>query len=254
MQIVAMTASAQMQIWDLAWSGQSTYKGSVDFKEMLQSEFSRLVSQTGHSNVQVLDFAVAPSRAKGDEVSIPGDEQPVDLVLLAKTESHNASSYAVVEVTLAGSQAYVERTILLNAGSVSESDLKARLLLPTPGHTATIIFERKMIVVSLASPDAGPEAQLMMEAHRATFQDAVYLRHDKDVVIQGCSEEALTDAPGQAAVVMFVRGFGLVRLTCNEPGHSVRSRMPVKSRIEQAIFYGTQPDNIIDFSKHNARD
>lgn len=256
MQVISATANAQVQIWDLAWSGQNNYKGAVDFGDLIQNELEKHMSGVTKSSVKLLDFAVAPNRSKGDEVGILGDEQPLDLVLLTRIDHQSSLLYALIEVTLTGNEAYAERTIRVKHGLVSEDDQNARLVLPKPGHTAHIVFDEKLVMISLAAPEAGPEAQLFIEAHSApdTFQDAISLRADKHLIIRGCGEESLADRDNQSASILFIKGFGLARLLANEADSKSKSRVPVKSRIEQAIFYGTLPDNIIDFSKQTGRD
>jgi len=258
-QVLAVTASAQIQVWDLAWSGHSSYKGSVDFKEVLHAEVLRIAPASQKlAAASVLDFAVIPSKGRGDEVAVLGDDQPVDLVLLAKSEHGDVPLHFLNDITLDGARAFVNRTIALKKDVSTDSTAKPRLLLPGPGHTAFAIFEHAIALASLVVPEPeGPEAQLLMEAHktRDTFQDVIYLRTDKHIAIQGSSEEDPLDAKHiQASCIVFIKGFGLARLTATDPATESSPQVSVKSHIEQAVFFGTQPDNIVEFHKINRRD
>lgn len=253
MQVIAGTESAQLQVWDLAWSGQSTFKGSIDFKPLLQDQLATLGSAEKQVQVQLLDLAILPDRVQGDEVTIVGQAPPMDLLLLAQIGSQTTPDYVLVEVALVGKEARLERVTPARRDSNAEvhqmDERRPRLMLPNPGHTAFIVFEQKIMVVAIPPEDTSPEAQLLMESSRLqeAFQDTIHLRRGKHLTIEGLGEEDPHDKSGTASGAIFIKGFGLVRMTANQPNPS-HSKIPIKSKLEQAIYYGTMPDNIFDFS------
>ncbi|KAK8215226.1 hypothetical protein M8818_002238 [Zalaria obscura] len=182
MQVIAGTESAQLQVWDLAWSGQSTFKGSIDFKPLLQDQLATLGSAEKQVQVQLLDLAILPDRVQGDEVTIVGQAPPMDLLLLAQIGSQTTPDYVLVEVALVGKEARLERVTPARRDSNAEvhqmDERRPRLMLPNPGHTAFIVFEQKIMVVAIPPEDTSPEAQLLMESSRLqeAFQDTIHLR------------------------------------------------------------------------------
>ena len=89
--------------------------------------------------------------------------------------------------------------VMMNATS-DASDEKPRLIIPDPGYAAIVTFSHRFAIVLLSDGDtSGPEAQLLLEAHRAPnlFQEFVELREDKHVAILGASLEAYDERTGQ---------------------------------------------------------
>ncbi|GAB7356907.1 hypothetical protein MBLNU459_g7763t3 [Dothideomycetes sp. NU459] len=254
MQTIAATETGQVQVWDLAWSGQSTFKGSFDFRDLLQIELAKLGrSGARHADVRLLDMAIAPAApARGDELLLASTDFP-DLLLLAQTGDASSPDYALVQVGMSGEKARLERIIAIRTAPAACTDQRPRLLLPKPGHTAHIVFEQQVIIASLTAPavENGPEAQLLGGSYDTPdlFQDAIHLRGDRHLAIEGCCEEDLSDARGASTCAAFIKGFGLARITVNDASDYPRSKPTITSKIEQAIFYGSSPDNIFDFSR-----
>lgn len=256
-QVIAATEKAQIQVWDLAWSGQSVYKGTFDFREMLQRETSQYTASTlplRERPIKVLDMAITPVQSRGDEVVLPKHDTPLDLMLLVQSEERPeiGPNYAIANVIMHGLNARLERLIPIRTETSIQSQGRVRLLIPKPGHTAYIVSEQQIIFASVAPPaDDGPEAQLMFESHSDInlFQDALWLRSGKHLVIEGCCEEDLPENRGASACAVFVKGYGLARVTANNPSAATLPRPTIKSKIEQAIFYGTMSDNIFDLSR-----
>jgi len=64
-------------------------------------------------------------------------------------------------------------------------------------------------------------------------------------------EETKSD---QASSFAFIQGAGLVRFSAADISKSPgSSRVSVKSKLEQAVFYGVLQDNILDLARHNVR-
>lgn len=256
MQLIAATENAQIQKWDLAWTGQSIYNGSFDFREMLQTEILALYSSPANKPIKVLDMAITPVQARGDELASAKAESPLDLMLLVQSEDANLHGpvYTIANLVMDGHNARLERLVpirtTITAASTATSDNRPRLLLPKPGHTAYIATQQQIIFVSLEPPEAdGPNAQLSMESHLLpkSFQDSLSLRTGKHLAVEACCEEDLADPRGASACAIFVKGYGLVRVAANEPTTSL-AKPTIRSKLEQAIFYGTMSDNIFDFA------
>jgi len=257
MQAIALTERCEMQIWDLDWSGRYEFRSSIDLREVLAQELKSLESaetQGKAESMMAVDFVILDRAhsVRGHEVATLGAEQPLSVWLLLRSGYAGAHDYSVAEMSLAGDRFDFERTLKLDSYHGSSSGRKPRLLLPKPGHTAMVVFEDAVTLVATADVDFGddPNAQLheasYIQPH--SFEDAVYLRSDKDLAILGaCVEDTKT---GHASSIAFVKGAGLVRVSATDPSGDVeRTRLPAKSKIDQAVFYGAMQDNILDFSR-----
>ncbi|KAK5127392.1 hypothetical protein LTR85_006731 [Meristemomyces frigidus] len=257
MQAIALTERCEMQIWDLDWSGRYEYRSSMDFREAMVQELKSLESaemQGRAESITTSDFVIVDKHAsaRGHEVATLGAEQPLSIWLLFKMGYADAQDYVLAQLSLAGDMVDIERTMKLESYHGGVSAQKPRLLLPKPGHTAVVAFEDALVLVATteASSADDPNAQLHDASYvePQSFEDAVHLRSEKDLAVLGASAEDTRS--GHACSIAFVKGAGLVRLSATDPSGDVeRSRIPAKSKIEQAVFYGAMQDNIIDFSR-----
>jgi nuclear pore complex protein Nup133 len=224
-QAIAATETGQVYTWHLAWSGQPTFRGAFDFRQFLQNELAALL---GENNISLLDMVITPASSVADA--------PLQLILLVQAGPASSPSYAMAQVTMDGQEnARLDGLISIKTVSpASPATSRPRLLLPKPGHTAFIIFEKEVIVASVSRLDP--------------FQDAIRLRSDKHVTIEGGCEEDVIDSKGTSSCTIFVKGHGLARISAT-PTHV--SHSSIKTKIEQAIFYGTMSDNILDFSRQS---
>lgn len=263
MQIIVATETAQIKVWTLGWTGQNDFKGSFDFMNMLKTAVQRqlgLSSLPGVSALKVLDMAINPAIST-DLVSTKHDvhDTTLDVMFLLQWEDTTATgpgaaSFMMANIVMFGSSARLERLISVRPETVVQG--QTRLLLPKPGHTAYIVTGRQVTFVSLSTPaEDGPAAQLMSESHAESrlFQDALRLKHGGGLSIHDGCEEDIADSRGASACVVFVANYGLARITVN-PAPTLRSKATAKSKIEQAIFYGTMSDNIFDFSRRLQKD
>ncbi|KAK5129622.1 hypothetical protein LTR08_003021 [Meristemomyces frigidus] len=260
MQAIALTEKCELQICDLDWSGRQEFRSSIDFREVVMQELKSLESaemQGQAESLTTLDFVIADrsASARGNEVATLGADQPLSIWLLFKMGYADAQDFVLAELSLAGNVVSVERTTKLESYHNGATAQKPRLLLPKPGHTAVVAFEDALVLV--ATTDSGvsddPNAQLheasYIEPH--SFEDAVYLRANKGLAVLGaCTEDTRS---GHASTLAFVKGAGLVRISATDPtGDVERSRIPVKSKMEQAVFYGALQDNILDLSRQDS--
>jgi nuclear pore complex protein Nup133 len=222
-QAVAATETGQVYTWHLAWSGQPTFRGAFDFRQFLQNE---LAASLGENNISLLDMVITPASWAVDA--------KLQMILFVQAGPASSPSYAMAQVTMETDDgARLDGIIRINTVSPdSPATSRPRLLLPNPGHTAFIVFEHEIIVASITSS--------------SSFQDAIRLRSDKHVTIEGACEEEQIDTKGTSSCAVFIKGHGLARISATPTNASHPS---IKTKIEQAIFYGTMSDNVLDFSR-----
>ncbi|EMC97055.1 hypothetical protein BAUCODRAFT_106312 [Baudoinia panamericana UAMH 10762] len=257
MEVIALTDKGEFLRWNLDWSGWHEYNGTVDIRELLLHELSTFEvpeTQGSADSAVVLDFVVADkpySRVRGNEVAITGAQQPLDTLVLVRAGPIEKRSYYLMELVILGNSVTHRRTTALDTYRAESSAHKPRLLLPKPGHTAFIIFDRAVVLAATADAAYGddPNAQLHEASYvrMKPFEDAISLPSDKDCTIMDAAAE---EAKGtHCSSMVFVKGAGLLRISATDPAMDVeRSALPAKTRIEQAVFYGAMQDNILDFS------
>lgn len=258
MQVMSLTEKGEMQFWDVDWSGRYDFKATIDFRTLLVQELKSLESAETQGRVDglaALDFVVIdrPATARGDEVATIGAEQPLEMWILVRTGALGDYSYALAQLSLVKDDSNIRRILPLDSycGQTGKSaNARPKVLLPRPGHTALVAFDDAMILVSTTESEPDPDAQLHAVSfiETGTFEDAVYLRSGKSLaIIDSVQEES---KGGHSSAVAFVKSAGLVRFSVVDPAGDVeRTRMPAKSRLEQAVFYGALQDNILDFSR-----
>ncbi|KAF7194687.1 hypothetical protein HII31_03949 [Pseudocercospora fuligena] len=259
MQAIGLTERAELLLWDLDWSGQSEFKASIDFREVLINGLKEVFSPELHSQAEqavALDFAISAKPTSSLAIASNGDsEPPLFMVILAKIGYAGMQSYSLVEVLLPGNGSVeIERISQIETHTTpTSSNSKPRLVIPAPGHTAFVTFEDATTLMGTQTivPNT-PEAQLHASyVVPDAFEETIALRSGKGLAIREVFEEH--PKGGQASIVSFVQGAGLVRITAVDTTKVDQfTRISIKSKIEQAVFYGAlQPDNIIDFTKQN---
>jgi len=271
-EAVTTTSEAQFQSWSLSLSNQVSQNVECDARHAVSAAVSEALrlENAGFDgqqiDVKVLDFAIitVPSDSRGALVTPNRDESigsDLDTVVLVQATGSNLSKYALVEMKIVEGSAIVRRTMPLHSYTeplFTQAHAKPRIHLSTSNATAYIVFEKAIVLVSLATLHTSPEAQLRADNGDLpmAFQDAIYFREDGNYSIVGASAEAGLSRNSQCSMLAMVRGCGLVRVTMAEPTEEQQSierpKISVKGKIEQAVFYGAMPTNPLDLSRKTA--
>lgn len=254
MQVVGLTEKAEILLWDLDWSGRYEYKASIELREVLLKELREIAPPELQGQMEyatALDFAITDGPK--DVLSTTAAEQPLFLFVLMQVGTPGTNRHYITEIILPGDgELRVERIHDMQTYSgfgPTSTQSRPRLLIPKPGHTAFVAFEDATVMVSMQSVgDPSPEAQLHASyLEPDSFEESVYLR--KGFANQSVCEENFGRT--QASTLAFVKGAGLVRTSVADVKTLPSGpRISAKSRIEQAVFFGTlQPENVIDFSR-----
>lgn len=264
MQVLAATENGVCKAWDLDWSGRADHRGNIDIKEMLMHELKATMppeSQGFAEPVALMDFAFVgnpvPSKSTSNnaEDATPVTEKPVDLLVLARTGPEDMQHFFLVEVTLSGTVPEIKQVISLKARETSRTSASPKLIFPDPGHTAYVVFKDSVVVAAIPSDSSDPEAQLHDESYiePESFEDVLYLRRENGMAFLDAQAEETKSS--QASCFAFVQGAGLVRFSATDvTKRPDLSRVSVKSKLEQAVFYGVlQENNILDLARHSVR-
>ncbi|KAK5107910.1 hypothetical protein LTR62_000570 [Meristemomyces frigidus] len=268
MQAISLTQRCELQIWNFDWTSRYDFQGTVDFREAMMEEIRTSLAVEEHGTVDsvvALDFIIVADKAvsaKGNEVATLGAEQPVQIWALLQTGSSDELDYYITRVTMVQANFTIDylKKIKSSQTSVYLHD-SPHLVVPKPGHTVYVAFQHSIVLAAPPSNDAmdDPNAQLHDASYIAPdyFEDAIYFRadhnrsgHSDPAVLDICGEDAKS---GHSSLLAFVRSVGLARVIAHDPSGDVeRSQIPVKDKIEQAVFYGAmQEHRILDFSSHS---
>ncbi|KAF2720795.1 hypothetical protein K431DRAFT_285485 [Polychaeton citri CBS 116435] len=253
-QVIGATEQCEIQTWSLDWSGHYNFQGSFDFREALQKELTELGAPEleGRTHqISIQDFAVTSTCEGSQELVVAGSEDTLEMTLLLKVGDSSFHNYVLANVVITESNVRVARQLILRT-YLSRGDKqrsRPRLTIPTPGHTAFVVFENAVTLAATVDPDLNtPDAQLQGSfTSPDPFEDTVYLRQDEDFILFGADGES--SRAGHASIIAFCTT-GLVRFQANDPtGDVERSSLSIKAKLEEAIFYGSlQPDNMLEFT------
>lgn len=261
---IVATAQGVFQVWELARHSSKTLLFEIDakndiFGSLQKSNPSRFADEC-KKELTIIDFAVFPGR---DGVGSPKDSHR--LLVLAFMKGGRIGEYNLIDLRIGGGAVQVDVVhpiTCFNEGLWDGSrwnTLKPQVLLPEPAQTAFIFFDTSIVLVSLAQIEETPSSQLQLESHTLPdpFQDTLYLRKDLDYHVVGCSAEDAEGDIGKATCVFLVHGFGMAKVATLPPKEgqtaSDRSAMTVKSKVEQAIFFGSREDNLLDFNPERSQ-
>ncbi|KAI9849283.1 MAG: hypothetical protein M1837_004742 [Sclerophora amabilis] len=273
-EFVVATESGIFQIWNVHRGGHYDLRGEADGRQDMMAAMKRAhrkMSSKSEDDLELLDFAFFSHKPSDDDDSSSGDSGNRKLLVLVALQDKTHSSYALLEIVITEYVATVGQvhpihcyTTKAGPGSV----WRPRVLLPEPAHTAFVVFERAVVVSTIAKTPNSPDQQLLADSMNLPepFEDVVDFREGIDIEIVGCGQEdgRVLDASRAEEVqpprrrakdpgcILLVRGGGVLRLSAFEPSLDLKFGRPetvtAKSKIEQAIFFGNDPHNLLNFS------
>jgi nuclear pore complex protein Nup133 len=269
--IVVATAKGKIQSWNIHRGGHTALLAETDARETIvlaikdtQSALRNLLMET----FEVIDFTYAPKPLASTQMDDQREDGVHLLVLVSLTDRH-ACRYSLVEVVLKKDEFGVKSTRPINSYETPISrnaTAKPRLYLPNPARVAYIVFDKAVVVLSMAKQPESPDAQLRIESHLSpqVFEDVVDFRGDINVEIVGSGMEepqgpshGIEDSKSRRykakhpAAVLLVRGGGVVRVAATNTDKLISNdaqQVTAKSKLEQAVFFGTLEKNPLSFA------
>ncbi|KAI4212506.1 MAG: hypothetical protein LQ351_004758 [Letrouitia transgressa] len=259
-QCIIATTRGLFQVWSLNWNGAHSMLYEVDAKQELLKSISKSgdAFPTGdEQHFQALDFVFLSNTVSGDKKALIKAKTEFKLLILVAFSMMETSSYYLLTLDLReeGSEVEVVHPISCYRSQFSaESNFKPRLIVPESSQIAFVVFEKSVVLVSLAEVKGTPDSQLQLEAHTLPepFQDSIDIRRDKPYRIVGCSADLHNRATKESRCTVLVQGYGAINISVlplkESPSTFDRARITARTKIEQAIFFGTLPQNLLDFS------
>ena len=259
-QLVVATTKGVFQIWDLSWNGTQSLVTEIDGK----GHFLKALVEGGDifhdrydHHFEILDFTFRPPELTGGEVTRAQGKGDCSIYALTVLHGENQSKYNLLGLTIVNGSLTVD---VVHAISCFKSPLppevkfRPQIVVPEPGRTAFIVFEKTIVLLSLDEIPESAESQVLLEAdiYQDPFQDAIDFNKQKNYRSVACTAEGADSEESSASCVILVHGFGLIRVLALPlpKARSARDRTTVTARtkIEQAIFFGNLPQNLLDFS------
>ncbi|KAH6690516.1 Non-repetitive/WGA-negative nucleoporin C-terminal-domain-containing protein [Plectosphaerella plurivora] len=280
--VVAATLKGKLHAWKIHRGGHHDSVAEADVREDIYNaihEVDPVSADFGLETFEVVDFTYVPKglESKYKELSRLSDALSSDdpnlqhLLLLVSLSKKRESHYSLVEVILTPSSAqigmvrplpsYKTRWTSVNPG---QSD-RPRLYLPRPGLVAFAVFDKAVVVASIGCPPDSPESQLQEDSHilPPSYEDVLSLSDNQVAEVIGSGFEEPLPSGGahddtrshrhktkNPAVVLIVRGTGILRLTTTEIDRFASDKPPkvdAKSKLDQAVFFGDKQDTPLNF-------
>jgi nuclear pore complex protein Nup133 len=245
MELITATKNGLFQVWELSWSGQQIFQNQIDVYASILAAIQGGTppESRGQQEAHVLDFAIV------NHQRTPG---AVGLFVLVALTGQDLLEYSLLEVDLSDTTGIVSRAIPIRTfqQDPSPAEPKGTLLVPAAGHTAFVQFPGAIVVASLVEPEVSPDAQLLADSGGSSspFQDTVYLRDDRHLNFCGHALEPLVKKDGMSRALIFVQGYGILRISALPPNGTENFKVTAMNKLEQATFYSKLADNILDFS------
>lgn len=278
-EIVVATARGNFSRWQVNRSGTYANIADVDLRENVLAAIEKVasseVSLRSRDQFLIVDAAVV-----NDDESTSGGVDVLVLSSFMPSAASLGALYVLVSVAfLAGGQASVREVHVIKSytNPLEEGKTRPRLYLPKPGKTAFLVFARAVVIVSAVRLEPNQQEDEMDEMDegfgaQSVFEDVVDFRGDLKVETVGSGMEdvvfdpvpridgsfmmgSFMSDPGiggigkktrNPGVILIAKGAGVVRIEAfdMEPVKTKALRQPVKvkSKIEQAVFYGVQED------------
>lgn len=263
---VVATAKGAFQVWDLNWNGTNSIMYEVDAREDLirsleeggaipSDQVDRPISEI-QGDFEVLDFTFLPLQNTGNELTRSTPKGSCRLMVLTAFKGAQSSQFALVGLNLTNGAVVVDviHPISCYTDPVKETGFKPQVLIPETAQIAFVVFERSIVLASLIQIEDSPSSQLQIESYAFPdpFQDAIDFRTDKSYRVVGCAAELPDRSQKGSSCLFMVSNFGIIRVVALpvKEGQSAfdRAAVTAQTKIEQAVFYGNLPQNLLDFS------
>ena len=269
--VLVASTKGRLQLWNLHRGGHSSLQAEADARETIVMAIKQthpVMSDLLLENFEILDFTYAPKSIANNHFN-GQDAEGVHLLFLTSLKDNLKSHYSLIEIVLKSNELLVGsiRPIKCYSTPVNKEAIsKPRLYLPNPALVAYAVFERAVVVMSMAKIPESPELQLRTESQilPQAFEDVIDFRAEMSLDIVGSGlEEPHGASPGvedlksyrfkakYPAVVLIVRVGGVLRVAAtniNQLVSSTPQQVTPKSKLEQAVFFGTLDQNPLSFS------
>jgi len=277
--VVAATSKGRLSSWQIHRGGRHELLADEDVREKLARAMEQAYpapEAPSQDSLVVVDFAFVPRGLEKKYVDMSRLSQALSyeqeelqhLLLLVMFAGKRQSRYALVEVVISAREVDIGMVRPLTSYTTPtnpSAPSKPRIYLPRPGLVAFIIFDRAVVIASMASPPDSPDSQLQEDSHiiPATFEDVIDFQDEENmhIVGSGFEEPAGTGVVHEdlrahrhrnknPTAVLLLQGVGAIRVAVTDVDRFASEKPPevtAKSKLEQAVFFGIKADNPLVF-------
>ncbi|POS84350.1 hypothetical protein EPUL_005846 [Erysiphe pulchra] len=263
-EIVLATMKGKFQYWKMHRGGHTSSTIEYEARESLLTAIKKIrpdMTEISTDSFEIIDFTFIPKLGASSESRRLGDEE-TNLLVLSSIKEQHYSRYFLSHLCLSRHEPEAQNlfpiksyTTSINHGALS----KPRLHLPKPALVAFVVFDRAVVVISVANLQLQNENKKIMQK----FDDVIDFQKDIDVEIVGSGIEesyesngiddpkSLHFKPKYPAVVLLVRGSGVVRVSAINTDRLISQnpqQVNAKSKLEQAVFFGSLDQNPLNFT------
>ncbi|KAK4939610.1 hypothetical protein LTR10_020110 [Elasticomyces elasticus] len=248
--VVIATEDAELEFWNTNLSVGNSLETSFSFKDEITDALRSTFPDTPQLNFKVLDveLSAGPSTALSRQGS-----HGAPMMVLGSVSLDEQTKYYIIEMVVdEGAKVKVVHPISCYSSSSSEHPTwRPRLCVARTQPVAFVLFETAIVIFSLAKVKESPSTQLILERQSLPepFQDCVRFQ---DATIYKVLGYVLETSEKQSSVVFGVQGFGIVKMishlrqTEELDVDEFADRISAKSKIEQAVFFGSIKQNPFD--------
>lgn len=249
--VVIATEDAELEFWNTNLGVGNSLETSFSFKEAILDALKSTVSETTlQFKILDLELSAGPSTALSRRES-----HGAPMMVLAALSTSTETNYHIIEMVVdEGAKVKVVHPIKCYTTPLTEHhSWRPRLCLSKSQPMVFVLFETAVVLFSLAKISESPSSQLLMERHALPdpFQDCIRFQEGTIFKVLG---HALDMSEKQSSILFGVQGFGIVKVTSHlqeqqevdVESEDLQNRITAKTKIEQAIFFGTIKQNPLD--------
>lgn len=275
--IVAATSKGRLSTWKVHRGGRHDLLADVDVRDELVESIRKAdpgSAGLAQESFEIVDFTFVPRNLEHKYTEMSRLSQALSqelddlqhLLLLTAFSGRRQSHYSLVEVVASTRGVEIGTVRPLTSYSTPirlPATTKPRIYLPRPGLVAFVVFDRAVVIASMASPPDSPDSQLQEDSHiiPTTFEDVIDFRDEGSMQVVGSGIEEPT-GNGQEeyrihrhrtknpTAVLLLQGVGLIRVAVTDVDRFGSEKPPevtAKSKLEQAVFFGVKNDNPLVF-------
>lgn len=248
--VVIATEDAEVEFWNTNLSVGNSLETSFSFKDEVVDALKSIVPDATPLHFKILDveLSAGPSMALTRR-----DSHGAPMMVLTSMSINGQTKYYIIEMVVdQGAKVKVVHPITCYSSQGTEhQSWRPRLCVAKTQPAAFVLFDTAVVIFSLAKIPESPSSQLMLERQALPdpFQDCIRFQDDTIYRVLGY---VLETSEKQSSVVFGVQGFGLVKMTSHLRDNNevdvddVDDRISAKSKIEQAVFFGSIKQNPLD--------
>jgi nuclear pore complex protein Nup133 len=259
--VLVGSESGDLEFWNTNLSSGNSLTKAVSIKEdLLEALKHNLPSDSSVGlHFKILDFEIVAGPSSNQSLAKRSEEAATPLTVLAALNHQDDTTYYIIELTITGDRVSIQVVHNIKCYKDPFGDSKnsrPRLCIPKPCQVAFVIFDTAIVLYSMARMQESPSSQLMMERNALPdpFQDCIRFQDDAIYRVLGYAVEEEDPQNKHPACVLAIQGFGVVRVTSTVPqgptedDDEVDLRISAKTKIEQAVFYGTNRQNPLNLT------